>query len=57
MAYLPLSSQGQSLLLCLEEAFKQGFTFTVCPSNDIGRAKITWSRIPHKTNITGGKSG
>ncbi|KAI5097261.1 hypothetical protein C0J45_12570 [Silurus meridionalis] len=55
-AYLPLSSQGQELLQCLEKAFKQGFTFTVCPSNNNDRAKITWSRIPHKTNITGGKS-
>ncbi|XP_026772892.3 uncharacterized protein si:busm1-163l24.3 [Pangasianodon hypophthalmus] len=56
-AYLPLSSKGQGLLQCLEKAFKQGFTFTVCPSNNIGKAKITWSRIPHKTKITGGKSG
>ncbi|KAF5903790.1 putative E3 ubiquitin-protein ligase DTX3, partial [Clarias magur] len=52
-AYLPLISKGQGLLKCLEKAFKQGFTFTVCPS----RAKIAWSRIPHKTKITGGRSG
>ncbi|MCJ8739186.1 hypothetical protein PDJAM_G00044290 [Pangasius djambal] len=56
-AYLPLSSKGQGLLQCLEKAFKQGFTFTVCPSNNTGKAKITWNRIPHKTKITGGKSG
>ncbi|XP_017344568.1 uncharacterized protein si:busm1-163l24.3 isoform X2 [Ictalurus punctatus] len=56
-AYLPLSLKGQGLLQCLEKAFKQGFTFTVCPSNNTVRAQITWSRIPHKTKITGGKSG
>ncbi|KAK3553117.1 hypothetical protein QTP86_031698 [Hemibagrus guttatus] len=56
-AYLPLTSKGQGFLQCLEKAFKQGFTFTVCPNNSTGRAKITWSRIPHKTIITGGKSG
>ncbi|XP_060748397.1 uncharacterized protein si:busm1-163l24.3 [Tachysurus vachellii] len=56
-AYLPLTSKGQVLLQCLERAFKQGFTFTVSPNNNTGRAKITWSRIPHKTKISGGKSG
>ncbi|KAM9457441.1 uncharacterized protein Hap1MRO34_018648 isoform 2-T2 [Clarias gariepinus] len=51
-AYLPLVSKGQGLLKCLEKAFKQGFTFTISPGD-----KITWSRIPHKTKITGGRSG
>ncbi|XP_062875046.1 E3 ubiquitin-protein ligase DTX3L [Trichomycterus rosablanca] len=57
-AYLPLNSKGRALLQCLDKAFKQGLIFTVCSGTKTGStAKIAWNRIPHKTNISGGKSG
>lgn len=43
------------LLPRLDEAFKQGLTFTVV-GKEAG-AKVTWNYIPHKTTLHGGKSG
>ncbi|KAK1799360.1 hypothetical protein P4O66_007601, partial [Electrophorus voltai] len=56
--YLPLSTKGQGLLHCLEKAFKQGLTFTICPGDMKGyrSARIVWDRIPHKMNMEGGRS-
>ncbi|XP_026853867.2 probable E3 ubiquitin-protein ligase DTX2 isoform X3 [Electrophorus electricus] len=56
--YLPLSTKGQGLLRCLEKAFKQGLTFTICPGDMKGyrSARIVWDRIPHKMNMEGGRS-
>nr|XP_055050361.1 uncharacterized protein si:busm1-163l24.3 [Misgurnus anguillicaudatus]XP_055050362.1 uncharacterized protein si:busm1-163l24.3 [Misgurnus anguillicaudatus] len=57
-AYLPLNPKGQALLPCLEKAFHQGLTFTISPSNKAGDGggKVTWSKIPHKTAMRGGRS-
>lgn len=54
-AYLPDSATTWRLLPRLEKAFKQGLTFTVVEKE--AAAKVTWSCIPHKTSLQGGKSG
>lgn len=54
-AYLPDNETALRLLPRLEEAFKQGLTFTVAGKG--AGSKVTWSYIPHKTSLHGGKSG
>lgn len=54
-AYFPDTGTTRRLLPRLEQAFKRGLTFTVVEKET--RAKVTWSSIPHKTTLQGGKSG
>lgn len=53
-AFLPDCEKTRKLLPRLEKAFRQGLTFTV--SKETG-ARVIWDCIPHKTSISGGKSG
>ncbi|KAA8585387.1 hypothetical protein FQN60_004081 [Etheostoma spectabile] len=54
-AFLPDCETTKKLVPRLEEAFKQGLTFTVMDKNT--GANVTWDCIPHKTTLLGGKSG
>ncbi|XP_034750650.1 uncharacterized protein si:busm1-163l24.3 [Etheostoma cragini] len=54
-AFLPDCEKTKKLVPRLEEAFKQGLTFTVIGKNT--GANVTWDCIPHKTTLHGGKSG
>ncbi|KAK9535332.1 hypothetical protein VZT92_007718 [Zoarces viviparus] len=54
-AYFPDSEKVRKLMPRLKEAFRQGLTFTVT-GRDTG-ARVSWDCIPHKTTLSGGKSG
>ncbi|XP_019731341.1 uncharacterized protein LOC109519336 [Hippocampus comes] len=54
-AFLPDCDKSRNLLPRLEDAFRQGLTFTVT-SKEKG-SSVTWDTIPHKTSLQGGRSG
>lgn len=54
-AFLPDCDKSRNLLPRLEDAFRQGLTFTVT-SKEKG-SNVTWDAIPHKTSLQGGRSG
>ncbi|XP_029997413.1 uncharacterized protein LOC115424347 isoform X2 [Sphaeramia orbicularis] len=54
-AFLPDCETSRKLLPRLQEAFRQGLTFTVT-GRDTG-ARVIWDGIPHKTSVYGAKSG
>ncbi|XP_061604995.1 uncharacterized protein LOC133465863 [Phyllopteryx taeniolatus] len=53
-AFLPDCDKSRKLLPRLENALRQGLTFTVTSKNG---SKVTWDVIPHKTSLQGGRSG
>ncbi|CAC5395203.1 DTX [Mytilus coruscus] len=54
-AFLPKTREGTEVLELLENAFKQGLTFTIGTSRTTGKeGVITWNDIHHKTSRTGG---
>ncbi|XP_061701534.1 uncharacterized protein si:busm1-163l24.3 isoform X2 [Syngnathoides biaculeatus] len=53
-AFLPDCDKTRKLLPRLENAFRQGLTFTVTSKNG---SKVTWDAVPHKTSLQGGRSG
>ncbi|CAF90030.1 unnamed protein product [Tetraodon nigroviridis] len=54
-AYLPDCEAARRLMPRLEKAFQLGLSFTVMEKGT--GARVTWSCIPHKTTLQGGKSG
>ncbi|XP_067869480.1 uncharacterized protein si:busm1-163l24.3 isoform X2 [Heterodontus francisci] len=54
-AFLPDNPMGRRILKLLREAFNRGLTFKIVSGPSV-LPHVTWNDIPHKTEITGGKS-
>ncbi|XP_046558138.1 uncharacterized protein LOC124278257 [Haliotis rubra] len=55
IAYLPNHAEGQKVLALLAVAWKRRLTFTIGRSVTMGKEScITWNKIHHKTNRSGG---
>eukprot|EP00543_Licmophora_paradoxa_P018745 CAMPEP_0202461606 /NCGR_PEP_ID=MMETSP1360-20130828/50092_1 /ASSEMBLY_ACC=CAM_ASM_000848 /TAXON_ID=515479 /ORGANISM="Licmophora paradoxa, Strain CCMP2313" /LENGTH=537 /DNA_ID=CAMNT_0049083719 /DNA_START=66 /DNA_END=1679 /DNA_ORIENTATION=- len=57
-AFLPNVPQGKDLARRLAYAFQRGLCFNIGPSLSTGvQSAITWSTIPHKSQLSGGPFG